>query len=411
MHKKKSSLTIINQYFFPTESAAGVLLRELAEDLSTDFDVTVVCQPEAQQGEERALHAEYHIVRLPAPRWISRATTPSSFVLRWIVAGLFLLRSSLWLIFSKKQSLVLIASEPPFVDTVLGVVCWMSRQPYALLIQDLYPELAEAVRLKPICFASRPLKWLHTRVTRAARVVVTISPDQQRALESRHAKVTQVLPNWAPISSTDACELAAAPGEFPLERTRLIVHYAGNLGLACDLTTLGGALEILQHSGQLDSFSIVIRGEGIKVHQAQDLAHRYPQVQLHKRLPLNQVGLSMGYCHAHFVLMPKELLGCVYPSKVISIMAYGRPMITCMPAGSWLEHFMLERQLGYVSRAGDPQSLAAAMLACLHDLRASPQILRDMGLNGWRYARYEWTRQHASARYRDLLKVAIGDVN
>lgn len=145
------------------------------------------------------------------------------------------------------------------------------------LIQDLYPELAEAVRLKPICFASRPLKWLHTRVTRAARVVVTISPDQQRALESRHAKVTQVLPNWAPISSTEACELAAAPGEFPLECTRLIVHYAGNLGLACDLTTLGGALEILQHSGQLDSFSIVIRGEGIKVHQAQDLAHRYPQ--------------------------------------------------------------------------------------------------------------------------------------
>jgi len=109
--------------------------------------------------------------------------------------------------------------------------------------------------------------------------------------------------------------------------------------------------------------------------------------------------------------MPKELLGCVYPSKASSIMAYGRPMITCMPAGSWLEHFMLERQLGYVSRAGDPQSLAAAMLACLHDLRASPKILRDMGLNGWRYARYEWTRQHASARYRDLLKVAIGDVN
>jgi glycosyltransferase involved in cell wall biosynthesis len=86
-------------------------------------------------------------------------------------------------------------------------------------------------------------------------------------------------------------------------------------------------------------------------------------------------------------------------------------MIACMPAGSGLEQFVLERQLGYVSRAGDPQSLAAAMLACLHDLRASPQILRDMGLNGWRYARHEWTRQQASARYRDLLKEAVGDVD
>ena len=410
MHKK-SSLTIINQYFFPMESAAGVLLRELAEDLSTDFEVTVVCQPEAQKGDESAPHAEYRIVRLPPPRWMSKATTPSSLVLRWIGAGLFLLRSALWLIFSKKQSLVLLASEPPFVDTVLGVVCWMSRQPYGLLIQDLYPELAEAVRLKPICFASRPLKWLHTRVTRAARVVVTISPDHQRSLESRHAKVTHVLPNWAPVSSTEPPEPAAAPGELPPERTRLIVHYAGNLGLACDLTTLGGALEILRRSGQLDSFSIVIRGDGLKVHQAKELAHRYPQVQLHKRLPLNQVGRSMGQCHAHLVLMPTELLGCVYPSKASSIMAYGRPMIACMPAGSGLEQFVLERQLGYVSRAGDPQSLAAAMLACLHDLRASPEILRDMGLNGWRYARHEWTRQQASARYRDLLKEAVGDVD
>ena len=45
--QRKTSVTIINQYFFPTESAAGVLLRELAEDLSADFNVTVVCEPEA----------------------------------------------------------------------------------------------------------------------------------------------------------------------------------------------------------------------------------------------------------------------------------------------------------------------------------------------------------------------------
>jgi len=404
----KSSIAIINQYFFPGESAAGVLLRELAEDLSADFEVTVVCEPEDNADGECAALGDYRVVRLAPPRWLSRATKATSLVLRWLGAGLFLARSALWLIFFKRETLVLLASEPPFVDSVLGLLCWATNRPYALLIQDLYPEMAEAVRLKPICFAAKPLKWLHSQVAHRARAVIAISPDQKRSLQSRNAKVTHILPNWAPTSSTEGLEPLAGPADLPPERTRLILHYVGNLGLACDLGTLSDAVELLHGSGQLEDFSIVIRGDGLKARQAQALADRYPQVQLREKVPQSQVRPSIELCHAHLVLMPAELLGCVCPSKANSIMAYGRPMIACVPAGSHIEKFVAERQLGYVSRAGDPHSLAAAMLDCLSDLRSSPQKLRDMGLNGWRYARHEWTRRHAAARYRDVLMEAVG---
>jgi colanic acid biosynthesis glycosyl transferase WcaI len=400
------SIILINQYFRPGDNATAVLVGELVEDLAARFDITVLCETDGPLDGVGIGGARYRVVRLPVPRWIGREALLTSRLLRWIAAGLFISRSAAWLIFSKRPSLVILASEPPFLDTVLGALCWISRRPYAVIVQDLYPEFAGAVGLKPVCFFQRPLKWLHSSIARRARSVITISQDHKRTLEKRRVPVSHIIPNWTP-SALYETGAGTSPAPLPPERDRLIVHYAGNLGLACDLSTLEGALRELEKQGVLDNFSFIIRGHGLKNVAAQRLSQEFTQVSLESRVKESELRAAMGRCHVHLVLMPARLRGCVYPSKVNSIMASGRPMIASVPVESELQSFVEDQGVGYVCAAGAPGALSAALLTCLNDLRHRPRVLEEMGLRGWRYAREAWTRKDAVLRYSEVVEESV----
>lgn len=397
----KKRVLLVNQYFHPSDAATAVLLRELVDDLAERFDITVMC--ESPKGDE-AEGAGYRVERRPMPSWIPAERAVCSPLLRWVSSFLFIVRTLWFLIASRRFDLVILASEPPFIDMTVGSLCLLLRQPYLIIVQDLYPEFASAVRLQPVALFSWPLKKIHSFVARRARAVVAISEDHQQTLARRGVTSTAVIPNWAPTSV-----IRGEPKPMPGWNGAMLVHYAGNLGLACDLDALAVALETLEAQGELRNFQIVLRGDGIKREQAIGLASRYEQVAYQPRVSVDGVFDALGECHAHLILMPARLKGCVYPSKTNTIMAAGRPVIASVPSESALAATIMARKIGYVSPAEDPSQLAACMTRCLRDLQDSPSTLSEMGARGWRYVTHEWDRHAATNRYVAVIEEALHD--
>ena len=396
----KRTLTIINQYFAPSDAATAVLISELVEDLASEYDVTVVCESAGAGSDQGAGGPPFRIVRKPIPSVIPEPWVVRSKGGRWLTSFLFLWRACVWLLFTKRSDLVVLASEPPFLDTISGLVCCVLRQPFIIVVQDLYPEFAKAVRLKPLCYLGAPLAWVHSYVCRKSSAVVSISEDHQETLALRGVASTSVIPNWTPSSVLNS--RSQAQSNLPAEP--FTVQYAGNLGLACDLDTLAGALEILQSERVLNHFRIVLRGHGVKAPQAERIASEYPQVLLEERVSPERVGESMRESHAHLILMPASLRGCVYPSKLYSIMAVARPVLASVPDSSHLKAFVEREGVGYVAQAGSSKACASMLKEALRDHRTNSSKLREMGERGYRFTHEKWTRRDAVMAYRKVVE-------
>ena len=398
----KRSILLINQYFHPSDAATAVLLRELVEDLAESYHITVLCESSGASSSESD---PYTVHRCSLPAWFPAERATQSALLRWLTSFLFMIRVVFYLGRAKRYSLVVLASEPPFIDMVAGLLCVVLRQPFIMLIQDLYPEFAIAVRLRPVCYFGRILASLHSFVARRAKKVITISEDHKDLLARRGVVKIEVIPNWSPSSV-----VTGKPAPMPKGEGVLSVQYAGNLGLACDLNALSQALADLENQGRLGDFRIVIRGDGIKRAQAEVLASRYPNVSFHARVAVSQVAHALGECHAHLILMPAGLRGCVYPSKVNTILASGRPVIGSVPIDSALASFIESRGVGYVSSAEDPSQLASCMMKCFRDVHENPTVVSEMGSRGWRYVSDEWSRRKATGRYLAVIEDVLHEL-
>lgn len=384
-------ILLINQYFAPSEAATAVLLRELVEDLSSSMRVTVFCETSAVREDPAGA---YHVERRPLPSCIPEEKAVASKALRWVSSFWFMIRALFFILTSQRYDLVVLASEPPFIDLVGGLLCWCLGRPFVIITQDLYPEFAEGARLQPVAMCAWPLKKLHSFVARKAQRVIAVSTDHAEILARRGVVTDTIIPNWAPasVSGVEPIPMPAADGP-------MIIQYAGNLGLACDLDALEVALKELSSKGELSRFQFVLRGDGIKREQARRIASEYENVVYQPPVARNEVFGAMAACHAHLILTPPRLFGCVYASKANSIMAAARPMIASVPTASSLTRFIGSHRVGYVSPAEDPSQLASCILKALRDLSDTPSVLSEMGARGWRYVSQEWTRAKATNRY------------
>jgi hypothetical protein len=299
----RKRILLINQYFAPSEAATAVLLRELVEDLAPSFRVTVLCET----AGERSLSGDaFEVERRPIPSWIPEQKVVFSKALRWVSSVLFMVRALLFLLTSKRSDLIVFASEPPFIDMIGGLLCWCLRLPFVIISQDLYPEFAEGVGLQPVAACAWPLKKMHSFVSRRAARVIAVSPDHAELLARRGVVTETIIPNWAPSVVSDREPLPMPPSDGPM-----IIQYAGNLGLACDLDALEVALQELSAKGELSHFHFVLRGDGIKREQARAIATRYTNVVYRSPVSRGDVFSAMVECHAHLILTPANLLGCV----------------------------------------------------------------------------------------------------
>jgi len=81
----------------------------------------------------------------------------------------------------------------------------------------------------------------------------------------------------------------------------------------------------------------------------------------------------------HLFGNPKEkCLIAGIPSKLLSIMAAGRPVIACLPQGGDAPKIIKEAQCGYCLEAGDVEGLSRAII----DLYKNPALRRKFGEMG-----------------------------
>jgi glycosyltransferase involved in cell wall biosynthesis len=369
----------VNRYFWPDHSATSQIASDLAFHLaSRGWDVHVVTSRQRYDDASARLPAAevergVRILRVWSARFgrarlIGRAVDYLSFY----ASAFFAMRRF------GRDAVVVPMTDPPLISVVASlaaprIVNW---------VQDLFPEVAQALGIRTPSLLARLRDWS----LRRARVNVVLG-TRMAALVPKSV----IIHNWAdgglvPVAH-EQNELRA---EWGLQDS-FVVAYSGNLGRAHEFDTILGATRNLPH------IRFLIIGGGAKLDSVK--ASAGANVTFLPYQPREALSRSLSAADVHLVSLQPQLEGLVLPSKFYGALAVGRPVIFIGAADGELARMIREHECGAVVAPGDVERLTNTIAA----LAADREETAAMGARGREAYLENYAPAHAFARWEETL--------
>jgi colanic acid biosynthesis glycosyl transferase WcaI len=396
-------VVLVHRYFHPDTPAYAAILREIALGLgAAGHRVTVLtCQPSYNLSVvSRAAARELLAPGVEVRRWPvlddRRSTAKKVVNLMWFCLRLVAAFPRLG-----RVDTLMAASTPPIA--VAKVARWLARARGAEFVyhhQDIYPEVALSGGQMSDGMVTKLLRRLDTATDRRADTVVVLSEDMARLIESRGVPADRV----AVINNFDPWRLAAAVEEHESGQTAgpLRVAYAGNLGRFQNLDVVFAALRELKDDPGLE-FHFV--GDGPLRSRLEELVEHdpLPHVVVHGYLkPELLADMLRTEIDLGLVTLNTGVIRAAYPSKTMSYLRNGVPVLALVEAGTALVRQLEEYGAGWSADPARPASLPEQLRMLAHD-RAAVAAGRA---NARRMYEQEFGQEIAMAKWRDTLGVS-----
>ena len=287
----------------------------------------------------------------------------------------------------------------------LGLTAYLlgkvKRARFVFGIQDIFPQNAVDLGLlrNPVViwFARR----LEAFVYRKAHFI-TVHSEGNRAFLLTQAGVpgdkVKVMPNWVDTETI-------APGdrnngfrvEYGLD-DQFIVLFAGTMGWSQGLDVVVEAASLLQ---AYQDILFLLVGDGVDKERlmAKAQALDLPNVRFLPMQPWERYPLVLNAADVCLVTLRPEVRTPVVPSKLLTIMASGRPVVASLDLNGDAPEIVEAAQCGYAVEPGNPEKLAQTILA----LYNSPALREKYGQNGRQYAEEHFSRGVRTGAYERLF--------
>ncbi len=287
---------------------------------------------------------------------------------------------------------LLVTVSPPLGLAVSSLV--LSRVwgvPYVFHVPDLQPDAAVDLGMLRAGAMVRLLYGLERLAYRRAALVSTLTVDMRRRILSKGIPPERValLPDWADPTLFDLPlhgDGSAVRQRFGLGGGFLVVH-VGNMGVK---QGLGVVIDAAQRSRSDPDIVYLLVGDGAvrPALEARVAAARLPNVRILPLQPESTFRELLAAADVALVTQQRVVADIVFPSKVLTLLAAGRPVIASLNASSEVARVVNEADAGLVVPAEDPATLLDAIRA----LRRDPRRRRAMGEQGRAHARRHWGR-------------------
>ena len=355
-------LCFVNRYFFPDHSATSQLLTDLAFHLAeTGVAVHVVTSRQLYDNPDAVLPV-YEVVRgVRVTRvWTTRFGRQN--LLGRTLDYLTFYLSAAWSLFTllKPGDIVVAKTDPPLISVVAAIVAKIRGAKLINWIQDLFPEVAEALGEGGIGRLEGLLRSVRNWSLRTAYKNVVIGDGMAKKLteEGIQPGAIQVIHNWA-----DGCAIQPVDREKNLLRREwnlqdvFVVGYSGNIGRAHEFETILNAAQALSYT---EDITFLFIGSGAKLAWIMREVNKQglKNVVFKPYQPRDQLALSLCVPDVHFISLQPSLEGLILPSKFYGIAAAGRPTIFIGSKNGEIPRILREAQCGFSIETGQAEEVS-----------------------------------------------------
>ncbi len=276
---------------------------------------------------------------------------------------------------------------PIFAAGIVSLVVRVKGVPTVLSIQDVYPEsLICLKKLSPGSRLARLLRWLDACIARMATAVVVISESAaeiyMRDREIPHESIHRIT-NWRAMEEPPLHEIALRQRNlWGIGTDAFLIVFGGNVAAACGIENVIGTVSGLDDESLV---RLVIAGTGSALESCRGIAgkHKSGRVKFSGPFLANET-LSILSAGDILILPTQGDQSLVsMPSKLISYMMSGRPVLAIARLESDLAKAVNGSGCGWVVEPGDSGALAQQLGAIVAMERLQ---LTQMGLLGRQYA-------------------------
>lgn len=438
LSSEKKRLLIYAHYYIPDTASTGQILKELAEGLLNQFDITVICVVPSYLGtiEDRyKAHKFYReningvkILRIRVPEFskankASRIKNILSYFFGAVIATLI----------AGKMDYVFAISQPPVLGGLLGVWGkWVnrlrgSRTKFVYNIQDFNPEQILAVNYSRSRLVTGAMMFLDKLSCRQSNLIITVGRDLVETVKCRFngKKVpkTVMINNWI-----DEKEIYPLPADDPKVMEfkkkygldgKFVIMYSGNIGLYYDLEKLVKMLKQFRKGYTLTGK----REDGLKTADGREVVfafvgsgcvleklvnykerHHFENLVFIPYQKKEDLIYSLNAADVHWCVNAKGIKGVSVPSKAYGIMAVGVPILVVLEEGTEARELIEETNCGRCCEPGNYECVAQNIRWFIE--RAGTGVVKQMGANGRAFLEKNLTREVSVRRYaEEILKL------
>lgn len=398
-------LIFVNRYSYPDHSATAQLLSSLALALvERGWDVHVVSSRQLYDVAGASLPPTevFHGIKIDRV-WTSRFGRAR--LLGRMMDYLTFYGSAAWRLWrlARSRDIIVSKSDPPMLSVVAAGVAKMRSAMLINWVQDLFPEVAQALEVRGINgVAARILQDVRNKSLRFASTNVVLGERMREKVKDTGVTPVRIsiVPNWEcgrvvrPIAKNDN----RLRREWELN-DKFVVGYSGNMGRAHEFDTILDAARLLNGN---DDVVFVWIGNGAQRPWLEQQALRWGLTNfLFKPYqPRDRLFESLSLPDVHLISLRPALEGLIVPSKIYGIVAAGRPAIFIGEAGGEIAMLLRKHHCGYNIRPGDSEGL----LACICALSANSEMCRLMGARARQIFEANYDEQEAFNRWEKVLQ-------
>ena len=407
--RSKRRIVFVNRCYWPDQEATGQLLTDLAEGLSVEFDVHVLCgQPNSPSTKDfRKLGVERHngvtVHRVGHTRFAKRMPAGrigNLLSFAW-AARRYLRRQRL-------EADVFVAETDPFLlPAVVVPYATANHVRSVCYLQDIYPDVAEATgHARP----GRFTQWIRRRLRsgyRAADRVVVLGECMKRRLTESPWELDPndltVIPNWADTEAIRPQPHHDSRFRKALRLSdRTVLMHSGNMGLTQNLDA------VVQATGCSEwpaNASLVLVGDGAARQGLETATASLPpgRVEMHPYQPRSELADSLAAANIHLVSLDAAVTGCICPSKFYGILAAGRPVLFIGDPRADVAVAIEEHRLGWVCHRHEPEDIARTVRSAVDDVAEHAA----MGQRGRELAETLYNPKVIQNRFADLFRSLV----
>ncbi len=352
-------IVFVNRFFYPDHSATSQILTDLTFHLAkTGIIVRVITGRQVYDDPDSTLPSNDSIQGVRVIRvWTTRFGRQNLLGRTFDYLTFYL--GATWNLFAlvKPGDVVVAKTDPPLISVAAAMVAKIRGAKLINWIQDLFPEIAEALGVRGIGKLEGLLRSVRNWSLRTAYKNVTIGDGMATKLteEGIQSDAIQVIHNWA-----DGCAI------HPVDRDKndlrrewnlqdaFVVGYSGNIGRAHEFDTILGAAEKLKSVANIVFLFI---GGGAQRDWIEEEARRrgLENIMFKPYQPREQLTLSLSVPDVHLISLHPSLEGLIVPSKFYGVVAAGRPTIFIGSKSGEIPHILRKARCGFSIEKGQAE--------------------------------------------------------
>lgn len=395
---KPLRILAVHRYYWPDTPPYAVMLRRIVGRWTQDgHHVDVLSsQPSYKAALDNRRRPRRETIDGVGVQRLSLPSEAGRPIIR-ILNALRLSAALLWKAVRGRYDVIMISTAPPVVGGLAAAMAArLTGARFVYHCMDIHPEVGTVSGefANPAVF--KLLTKLDNWSCRAADPVVVLSQDMADTLRARpqgDCIITCVLNNFSLPSEH------AAPNRLPfaISKDRLTVLFAGNIGRFQGLDTVVEAMARLKHRSDIE---FVLMGDGVAKAALEEKARAAgAAVRFVGHQPVEVAKAAMRQADAGFVSLVPDLYRYAYPSKTMTYLEQGCPLIVAVEPESELARDAVAGGFGQCVPVGDSAALAG-LLERLADDRSVCARMREAAL---RKAQADFLESVVLDRWSELL--------